>query len=108
MRKAVANVTANEGDSRDYTGYTEEVRVAAANIDAAFPNRTAFRDNNGAGRLTVTTATGDKDGDGDLDEVHVLGARSFSVWQVTGGAGGGVTLAYDSANDLEIRTAAPE
>jgi hypothetical protein len=33
-------------------------------------------------RLTVTTATGDKDGDGDLDEVHVLGARSFSVWQV--------------------------
>jgi hypothetical protein len=27
---------------------------------------------------------------------------------VTGGAGGGVTLAYDSANDLEIRTAAPE
>lgn len=56
-------------------------------------------------RLTITKATGDTDSDGTLDELHAFGARSFSLWDVTGG---GAALAYDSANQLEVRTFTPE
>lgn len=60
-------------------------------------------------RLTVTNTLGDLDANGDLDEIYVFGARSFSVWDL--GAGGSragapeaASLAYDSGNDLEART----
>ncbi|KAI8473100.1 MAG: hypothetical protein J3K34DRAFT_412218 [Monoraphidium minutum] len=98
-------VSANEGDARDFPGYNEEVRVGAANISAAFPDRDSVKTNGVAGRLTITKATGDTDSDGTLDELHAFGARSFSLWDVTGG---GAALAYDSANQLEVRTFTPE
>ena len=43
-------MSANEGDSRDWPGFSEEVRVGAANISAAFPDRDNVKNNNVAGR----------------------------------------------------------
>lgn len=94
-------VTANEGDAREYTGLAEEVRVGAASYvldPATFPNASDLKNNQLLGRLTVTNATGDTDGDGDFDQIHVLGGRSFSIWNSSG------SLVYDSGDDFERYT----
>lgn len=97
-------VTANEGDARDYDGYAEEARVKDLTLDpVAFPDAAQLRTDARLGRLTVTEANGDVDGDGDFDELYTLGGRSFSIWRV--GSGGSVTQVYDSGNELEQITA---
>jgi hypothetical protein len=96
-------VTANEGDARDYTGLAEEVRVNNRSYvldPTVFPNATTLKVDTNLGRLTVTNRTGDLDGDGDFDEIHVLGGRSFSIWNANTGA-----LVYDSGNQMELITA---
>lgn len=90
-------VTANEGDTRDYDGYAEEERVADLALDpVAFPNAAELQDDANLGRLTVTTAQGDTDGDGDFDKLFVPGGRSFSIWNARTGA-----LVFDSGAELE-------
>ncbi len=96
-------VTANEGDARDYNGLAEEVRVgsSAYTLDpTVFLNADLLKKNGNLGRLTVTNATGDIDNDGDFDEIHVFGARSFSIWNETTGQ-----IVYDSGDDFEKITA---
>lgn len=94
-------VTANEGDARDYAGFSEEARIATLTLDpTAFPNAATLQLNENLGRLNSTLANGDTDGDGDFDELYAYGARSFSIWN--GGTG---ELVYDSGNDLEELTA---
>lgn len=91
-------ITANEGDARDYDGFAEEARVgdAAYLLDpTAFPDAATLKLEGELGRLTVTNATGDTDGDGDFDAIYAFGGRSFSVWQTDG------TLVYDSGNMLD-------
>ncbi|CAM4090884.1 MULTISPECIES: choice-of-anchor I family protein [Flavobacterium] len=97
-------VTANEGDSRDYNGLSEEKRVGSGSFvldPTVFPNADFLKDNKNLGRLTVSNVTGDIDNDGDFDEIHVFGTRSFSIWNATTGA-----LVYDSGSDFERITAA--
>ena len=65
-------------------------------IDVAFPNLAALRDLARLGRLTLTKATGDTDGDGDLDQLYVPGGRSFSIWNAATGA-----QVFDSGSDFE-------
>jgi hypothetical protein len=90
-------VTANEGDSRDYDGYSEEERVKDLTLDpTAFPNADDLQKDENLGRLTVTTALGDAGEDGDFEKLFVLGARSFSIWNATTGA-----LVFDSGAELE-------
>jgi hypothetical protein len=96
-------VTANEGDAREYGSFEEEVRVSngAYILDpVAFPNASILKRNHVLGRLNVTNRTGDTDGDGDFDEIHVLGGRSFSIWNANTGA-----LVFDSGNQFELITA---
>jgi len=93
-------VTANEGDARDYDGFSEEVRVADLNLDAtAYPNAAELQADSVLGRLKTTTSTGDTDGDGDIDQIYSYGARSFSIWNSKG------ELVFDSGNDVGIITA---
>lgn len=100
-------VTANEGDSRssdDFPGFNEEVRLgnSAYRLDAQrYPNAAALKNNAALGRLTVTNASGDTDGDGDFDQIHVFGARSFSIWTTNG------ELVWDSGDQLEQYFADP-
>jgi hypothetical protein len=94
-------VTANEGDTRGWAGYNEEVRVKDIVLDpVAFPNAAALRADAALGRLTVTKAQGDVDHDGDYDQLFVPGGRSFSIWAADG------SLVFDSGDDLERRMAA--
>lgn len=96
-------VTANEGDSRDYNGFSEEARVADVTLDAtAFPNAALIQEDSALGRLKITTTLGDTDGDGDYDELYAYGGRSFSIYEVNST---GLTQVYDSGNDFEQRLA---
>ena len=93
-------ITANEGDARDYDGFSEEARVGALRLDpGAFPNAAALQSSAQLGRLTVTTANGDPDGD--FDELYSFGARSFSIWNA------GIDLVFDSGDRLERITSVP-
>lgn len=89
-------ITANEGDSRDWPGYSEVARVSTVRLDPRFyPNAAELQQASDLGRLNITTATGDDDGDGDIDRLHVFGARSFSIWDAD------AKLVYDSGNEFE-------
>ena len=88
--------SANEGDARDYDGYSEETRVKDLTLDPlAFPDASTLQDEANLGRLKTTTANGDIDGDGDHDVIYSYGARSFSIWDEAG------NLIWDSGNQIE-------
>ena len=88
-------ISANEGDARDYDGFSEEERVEDLTLDeTVFPVSEDFQNEINLGRLKITTTLGDIDNDGDVDEIYNYGARSFSVWSTNG------NLVYDSGNDI--------
>lgn len=92
-------VTANEGDARDYDGFSEEANITDAGYDldpAVFTDQDILRMSSALSEIKVTTATGDINGDGLYEEIHVFGGRSFSIFNGTTGA-----LVYDSADDME-------
>ncbi|MGG6267981.1 choice-of-anchor I family protein [Leptolyngbya sp. AN03gr2] len=95
-------ITANEGDARDYTGFAEELRVGDSSYQldpTVFPNASELKQNANLGRLTVTRATGDLNGDGLFEQIQTLGSRSFSIWDDSG------KLVFDSGDQLEQITA---
>ena len=99
-------VTANEGDSRDYDGFGEEVRIKDLEADegkmldpTVFPNADELVLEENLGRLKITNTLGDADNDGLIEELYAFGARSFSIWDDKG------KLVWDSGSDLEWITA---
>ncbi len=94
-------VTANEGDARDYPGFSEEIRVSDMRLDkAAFPHRGAMQDDKKLARLKVTRTLGDSNADGKYEKLYSFGARSFSIRSAQDGE-----LVYDSGDDFERITA---
>lgn len=94
--------TANEGDARDYAGFSEEVRVGAAGYvldPTVFPNAANLKQNANLGRLNVTNRLGDLGGDNDFDAIYAFGARSMSAFNGSSGA-----LVFDTAGDFESVT----
>jgi len=86
-------ISANEGDARDYDGFSEEDRVKDLMLDPmAFPDATTLQMDENLGRMKTTTVNGDIDGDGDFDEIYVYGGRSFTIWNTSG------TVIYDSGD----------
>ena len=93
-------ITTNEGDTRDYDCFSEEVRVDDLNLDpTVFDDPEFLQQPENLGRLKTTTATGDADGDGQHEKVINYGARSFSIWSADG------HLVFDSGSDFEQYTA---
>ncbi len=96
-------VTANEGSGRDEDGFSEEVRVKDLVLDEeAFGGADAVAElqkNENLGRLTVTNALGDTDGDGDFDELYAFGGRSFSILDDQG------KMIFDSGDEFERKIA---
>jgi myo-inositol-hexaphosphate 3-phosphohydrolase/sugar lactone lactonase YvrE len=93
-------VTANEGDARDYDGFSEEARIKDVILDpTAFPNAAELQSDEQIGRLSITTELGDTDGDGDFDQLYSYGGRSFSIWNSAG------NLVFDSGDAFEQMTA---
>jgi hypothetical protein len=96
-------VSANEGDAREYDGYSEEVRVKDI-IDIDELNKTLSTElqsqydetggKNYLGRLKVTTALGDENHDGEFEKLFSYGARSFSIWDQK------ANLVFDSGDDF--------
>jgi len=94
-------VMINEGDTRAFTGLNEEARVSALALDpTVFPTAATLQQPANLGRLTVTNATGDTDGDGDFDQILVPGGRSFSIRTAE------ARLVFDSGDDFEQITEA--
>lgn len=94
-------LTANEGDDRDdFLGDNSETsRVKDLTLDpTAFPNAAELQADTVLGRLTVFNTLGDTDGDGDFDELYVLGGRSFSIYSASTGE-----QVYDSGNIIETQ-----
>lgn len=88
-------ITANEGDARDYDGFSEETRVEDLTLDpTAYPDAATLQEDENLGRLKTTTALGDYDGDGDVDQIFSYGARSFSIWDGVG------NLVFDSGDQI--------
>ncbi len=88
-------ISANEGDARDYSGYSEEYRLDDFNLDPnAFPNASYLQNDSVLGRLKVSDVNADIDGDGDVDIIYSYGGRSFSIWDQNG------YLIYDSGNEI--------
>ncbi|MEX2596284.1 MAG: choice-of-anchor I family protein [Salibacteraceae bacterium] len=93
-------LTANEGDARDYDGYSEEARLKDVTLDpTAFPDAATLQEDENGGRINITTSMGDTDGDGDFDEIYTYGARSFTIWDTDG------NIVFDSGDDFEQITA---
>jgi hypothetical protein len=92
--------TANEGDSREFGSVIDANRISSsvfANLDpVAFPDAAILKNNKFLGRLSALKYSGDTDGDGDYDELHVMSGRSFSIRNATTGA-----LVFDSKDLLE-------
>lgn len=97
-------VTANEGDARG-----EEMRFATAvannlidptylaQLNAQYGGNAAAQEN--LGRLDISTIDGDYDNDGDIDEIHMYGTRSFTIFNSDSG-----DVVFDSGSDFEIIT----
>jgi DNA-binding beta-propeller fold protein YncE len=96
-------LSANEGDARDYDAFSEEIRVRDIvdpdEINGSLSSElqdlydaTGARD--GLGRLRVTSALGDADGNGEYEALYAFGARSFSIWDQN------INLVYDSGDDF--------
>ncbi len=99
-------VSANEGATRNiFCGptevYTDVARVTNLSLDSSpgnFPNPAYWQQNANIGRLKVSRVDGDIDlagPDGQFEELHAFGARSFSIWDAAG------TLVYDSGDAFE-------
>jgi hypothetical protein len=96
-------VTANEGDQREYGVIDEDVIIGDAGYvldPTTFPDAALLKQQHLLGRLAASPYSGDTDNDGDFDEIHVFGSRSFSIWNAATGA-----LVYDSGDDFERVTA---
>lgn len=90
---------ANEGDTRAWKGYDEEVRVKSLTLDAAkFSTAATLKLDANLGRLTVSKAFGDTDGDGDYDELYAPGGRCMSIINASTGQ-----LVANVGRDLEQR-----
>lgn len=93
-------VTANEGDAREYTAYTDVKRMKSMTLDAtAFPDAATLKLDTNLGRLNLVADMGDTDGDGDLDQMVSFGGRSFSIWNGNTGK-----IVFDSKNDADKKT----
>ncbi|WP_158840796.1 choice-of-anchor I family protein [Polaribacter sp. L3A8] len=94
-------ISANEGDSRDYDGFSEEVRMDDLTLDETiFPAADDYLNKINLGRLKTTTTLGDANNDGKVEELFSYGARSFSIWSANG------SLVYDSGNSIATETLA--
>ncbi len=101
-------VTANEGDARDYDGYSEESELSEFDLDPEAFDVDEIDGINSVDELTLpenlgtknaTTTLGDIDDDGLYEELYVFGGRSFSIFTADG------DLVFDSGNDIERITA---
>ncbi|WP_164931483.1 choice-of-anchor I family protein [Longirhabdus pacifica] len=107
-------LTANEGDSADYEGFSEETRVSdikdqyalnakhyenvtQAQLDEMVAN--GLFEEEQLGRLK-TTISAPMNEEGQYEAIYGYGARSFTIWDTSD-----MSVVYDSGSDFEMKTA---
>jgi len=95
-------ITANEGDTRDWDGFSEEERVGGLLLGGALGQIPDLQENENLGRLKVTNSPPDgkdagagPEGEDVYRKLYSFGGRSFSIWTTDG------DLVFDSGDDLE-------
>lgn len=90
-------ITANEGDGRDYDGFSDEADGADLMLDeTVFTAGTGFfMTDSRLGRLLVSATDGDVDGDGLNEMIVSLGARSMTIWDSS------LNLVADTGDEFE-------
>ena len=97
-------VIVNEGDARDYDGYSEEVRMDDLNptpeLEASLVANLGpdWQDDENLGRLKTTTFN--EDNNGEVSQLFSYGARSFSILDGDG------EMVFDSGSMIEEITLA--
>ncbi|WAR09968.1 GIGA3-like protein, partial [Mya arenaria] len=81
-------ITANEGDSKDYTYFSEEVRVKDLHLSDMY------------GRLKVSNVHGLNSTTQKYDRLYAFGGRSFSIRRADN-----MQLVYDSGDEIARKTA---
>lgn len=97
-------ITANEGDEKDLSGFSERTTVGANTYSldpAIFPQASILKASYNLGRFRVSNATGNTDGDADFEEIAALGARSFSIFNADT-----KQIVFDSGDQFERYIAA--
>jgi len=97
-------VSANEGDEKDLSGYSERTTVGANTYTldpVLFSQASVLKSSYNLGRFRVSSATGNMDADSDFEEIAALGARSFSIFNADT-----KQLVYDSGDRFERYIAA--
>ena len=111
-------LTANEGDTRDWDGYSEEIRVkdlgsekkglapicesvveGMTNPDGSPMTIEDLQKEENLGRLTITKANGLNEDGSCYETIYGVGGRSFSIFDTDG------KQVFDSADDFERITA---
>lgn len=91
-------VTANEGDPRDYSGFSEQKRVKNLALDSSLKEQNLQGDKQ-LGQLNVSTIGADSDKNGLSDTLYSFGSRSFSIWDQN------IVQVFDSGSAFEKITA---
>jgi DNA-binding beta-propeller fold protein YncE len=97
-------ITANEGDTRDWDGFSEEERIGDLTLGGILALIPDLQENENLGRLKVTNSPPDGKGEDEEGEdvyrrLYSFGGRSFSIWDEDG------RLVFDSGEQLERITA---
>lgn len=103
-------LTANEGDSRDWDGYSEEIRVKDFGTDGVAPlcesvaaeagmSIEELQRDEDLGRLKATAANGLSADGSCYEQIHGFGGRSFSILDTDG------AVVFDSRDEFEKITA---
>ncbi len=95
--------TANEGDERDISGFSERTTVGNSGYildPAIFPNASVLKQTYNMGRFRVSNAIGNTDADSQFEEIKCLGSRSFSIFNADT-----KQIVFDSGDDFEMYTA---
>lgn len=77
--------TVNQGAPREYAGFDETIRVKNQPVDPSkFITLSPLLNDTALGRLKVSSAFGDRNGDFLHDSLLAFGSRSVSIWDSTG------------------------
>lgn len=91
--------TANEGDARDWGGYTDEVKlkelVEEGQVCDSVDLPEGIEDKKYAGNLKLSNASGWNEEKGCFDGLYSFGSRSFSIYDAEG------NVVFDSGSDFE-------
>ena len=91
--------TANEGDAREWGGYTDEVKlkdlVEEGQICDSVDLPEGIEDKKYAGNLKLSNASGWNEEKGCFDGLYSYGSRSFSIYDAEG------NVVFDSGSDFE-------